>query len=59
MKNERNPYVKSANLNIRVTPQEADAVQYCAERLGVTKTEVIIQGIQRIKAEVDTRCSNR
>lgn len=58
MKSHRNPSVKSANLNIRVTQQEADAVQYCAQQLGVTKTEVVMQGIQRIKAEIDTVYAN-
>ncbi len=48
-----NAQTRTGNLNIRVTKAEADDVQYCARRLGITKTEVIIQGVHRIKEEID------
>ena len=44
---------KTERLEIRLTPEEAQDLQECADRLNVSKTEVIIKGVQLVKAELD------
>ena len=44
---------KTERLEIRLTPEEAQDLQECAERLNVSKTEVINKGVQLVKAELD------
>ena len=46
---------KTLRLEIRMTPQEAEDLQNCADRLGVSKTNVIIKGIQMVKAALDEK----
>ena len=44
---------KTERLEIRLTPEEAQDLQECADRLNVSKTEVINKGVQLVKAELD------
>ena len=44
---------KTARLEIRLTPDEAALLQECAERLQMTKTEVINKGVCLVKKELD------
>ena len=44
---------KTERLEIRLTPEEAQNLQECADRLNVSKTEVINKGVQLVKAELD------
>ena len=44
---------KTERLEIRLTPEEAQDLQECADRLNVSKTEVINKGVQLAKAELD------
>ena len=44
---------KTERLEIRLTKQEADVLNECAERLGASKTEVINRGVLMVKAELD------
>lgn len=44
---------KTERLEIRLTPEEAQDLQECADRLNVSKTEAINKGVQLVKAELD------
>ena len=44
---------RDINLNIRVTKEEAQLIQDCANALDTTRTEVIIKGVQLVKAELE------
>ncbi len=46
---------RKRNLNIRVTENEAQMIQDCADRLSTTRTEVIVQGVKMVKAELDKK----
>lgn len=46
---------RNVNLNIRVTKDEAQLIQDCADRLETTRTEVIIRGVEMVKAELDKK----
>lgn len=46
---------KTERLEIRLAPNEAATLQECAERLHVSKTEVINRGVQLVKAELDKK----
>lgn len=43
---------KTERLEIRLTPQEAQDLQYCADVLGISRTDVINKGVQLVKEEV-------
>lgn len=46
---------KTERLEIRLTPEEAQDLQYCAEKLQISKTGVINKGVKLIKAELDKK----
>lgn len=46
---------KTERLEIRMTPQEAEGLQYCADKMNISKTEVINYGIELVKAELDKK----
>lgn len=43
---------KNVRLEIRLTQGESEMLSKCAEKLGVTRTDVIIKGIQKISEEL-------
>ena len=46
---------RNVNLNIRVSKDEAEMLQRCAEKLGTTRTEIIIKGVKMVEAEMDKK----
>lgn len=44
---------KTERLEIRLTPEEASDLQFCAEKLKISKTNVINRGVQLIKAGLE------
>ena len=48
---------KTERLEIRLAPDELALMQECADRLGVTKTDVINKGVKLVKAELDKKDS--
>lgn len=46
---------KTERLEIRLTPDELQDLQYCADRLKVTKTKIINKGVQLVKAALDKK----
>lgn len=43
---------RSENLNIRLTKQEKEDIQYCSEKLKVPRTDAIMKGITLLKKEI-------
>ena len=41
------------DLNIRLTDEEKQEIQYVADKLGMTRTDAILKGIQLLRAEID------
>ncbi len=46
---------KNVRLDLRLTKQEADDLQYCADKLETSRTDVINRGVQKIKEEIDKK----
>lgn len=46
---------KTERLELRLAPSELAELQECADRLETTKTQVILRGIQLVKAELDKK----
>ena len=46
---------KTERLEVRMTPDEMIDMQYCADKLHISKTDVIRKGIQLIKADLDVK----
>lgn len=46
---------RNVNLNIRITKDEANLIQECAEALNTTRTEVIVKGVRMVKDELEKK----
>lgn len=46
---------KNVSLNLRLTKSEAEDIQYCADKLKTSRTNVINMGVQKVKAEIDKK----
>ncbi len=46
---------RKSKLNIRLTEQEADLIQECADALKKTRTDTIMYGINLVKHEIDKK----
>lgn len=46
---------KDVRFGVRLTQEEAEDLQYCAEKLGISRTEVINRGVQLLKAEIEMK----
>lgn len=44
---------KNVSLNLRLTKDEADNIQYCADKLGTNRTAAINLGIKKLKDELE------
>lgn len=44
---------KNVRLDLRLTKQEAEDLQYCADKLETSRTDVINRGVQKIKEEIE------
>ncbi len=42
---------KEVSLHLRITKSEAERIRLCAQRLGLNRTETIMQGIKRLEDE--------
>ena len=43
---------KTKQIGIRLSEKELQDLQYCADKLGITRTEVINKGVQLIKRQL-------
>ena len=41
------------DLNIRLTDEEKQEIQFVADALGITRTDAILKGIRLLKAEIE------
>ena len=46
---------KTERLVLRLAPNELALMQECADRLGTSKSQVILRGVQLLKAELDKK----
>lgn len=44
---------KNVRLDLRLTKSEAEDLQYCAEKLKTSRTDVINRGVRKIKEELE------
>ena len=44
---------KISKIGIRLTATEMQLLNYCADKLGITRTEVITKGVRIIKSQLD------
>jgi len=46
---------KTVRLGLRLTPDEAEMLFYCSEMLKVARINVIVKGIELVKAQIDQK----
>lgn len=46
---------RKISLNIRLTEQEANDIQKCANCLGISRTDTIMKGIELVKSEMQKK----
>ena len=46
---------KTERLELRLAPDELALMQECADRLGTSKSQVILKGVQLLNAELDKK----
>ena len=46
---------KTKRLEIRLAPDELALMQECADKLAISKTDVINRGVKLVKAEIDKK----
>lgn len=46
---------RNINLNIRLTKEESKRIQDCADALKITRTDVIMQGIELVEKEINKK----
>lgn len=44
---------RNVNLNIRLTKKEAADIQECADLLEISRTDVIVKGVQLVRSELN------
>lgn len=44
---------RKEKLNLRLTLQEKNDIEYCAEKLNLSRTDTIMKGIRLIKEDLD------
>lgn len=44
---------RKEKLNIRLTKKEKDEIEYCSEKLNLSRTDTIMKGIGLVKKELD------
>lgn len=44
---------RNVNLNIRLTEKEAADIQECADLLEISRTDVIVKGVQLVRSELN------
>lgn len=43
---------RNVNLNIRITKEESERIQNCADKLNMTRTDTIMKGIGMVESEI-------
>ena len=43
---------RKESLNIRITKKEKEKIEFCAEKLNVSRTDAIMKGIEKLMAEI-------
>lgn len=46
---------RSESMSIRLTKQEKQDIQYCADKLNVARTDAIMKGISLLKKEIGSK----
>ena len=44
---------RNVNLNIRITKEESERIQNCADKLNMTRTDTIMKGIEMVEKEIE------
>lgn len=43
---------KSINLNIRLTKSQAERIQFCADKLHTSRTDVLLRGLDLVESKI-------
>lgn len=49
------PNARHEDLNIRLTQEEKNDIQYCADKLGISRTDAVLKGIELLKKQIDKK----
>lgn len=44
---------RDKSLNVRLTEEELSELEYCSEKLGMSRTDIIVKGVQLIKERIE------
>jgi len=44
---------KTLRMEIRLTPDESGLLKYCAEQLNLTRTQVVVKGVELVKQQIE------
>lgn len=45
-------YTRNINLNIRISKEEAEIIKSCANKLGKSRTDIIIDGVKMVEKTI-------
>lgn len=46
---------RNVNLNIRITKEESERIQNCADKLNMTRTDTIMKGIGMVEKKIEQK----
>lgn len=46
---------RNVNLNIRITKEESERIQNCADKLNMTRTDTIMKGISMVEKKIEEK----
>ena len=46
---------RNINLNIRITKEESERIQNCADKLNMTRTDTIMKGIGMVEKKIEQK----
>ena len=52
MERRKRPITKPHQTKIRTSDEDIKKIEFCARKLGITKTEVIMLGIEKVYQEI-------
>lgn len=46
---------RDKSLNVRLTEEELSDLEYCSKELNISRTDIIVKGVQLIKEKIQTK----
>lgn len=46
---------RNKSLNVRLTEEELEDLEYCSNKMGVSRTDIIVSGVRLIKEKINKK----